>query len=174
MKLICPSCGAHHSADAWANDADARQALLLAGRLPSDIGKHVFGYIAMFREPQAKRSMQWAKVLRLLAEIEHIANAPFIGCGGKPDRPNRPGFWGKALETIIERPPKDLPLKSHGYLTRIAYDQANAADKATEIKAIRLEHQGKSVVRQEEEKRAWLDPEWMRKVRMEKIGRSID
>ncbi len=54
-------------------------------------------------------------------------------------RPNSAHAWGLAMERMIEKPPKGLPLKSHGYLRAIAYDIADEMDKQREVKKNRDE-----------------------------------
>lgn len=130
MKLICPSCGAVHSAGAWMSDPDIRQCLLIVADLPRGISKRVFAYLSLFRA--GARSLPWSKTLRLLSEINDMVKEGIIQWKTEPARPNIAQAWEIALEKIIERPPEQLPLKSHGYLRRIAYEAANELDKKNE------------------------------------------
>lgn len=131
--MICPSCGAMHSAEAWANDPQARQCLKLTGELPHAVSIRCAGYLALFR-PSATRGLAWAKALRLLSEVQDEINKPYIQWEGRVARPNSATAWAQAMERIIERPPKSLPLKSHGYLRSIAYEIADELDKAQEFR----------------------------------------
>ena len=140
MKLVCPSCGAVHSAEAWQNDPVARQCLKLAGELPHDVGSRCFAYLSLFRSPG--RSLQWKKVLRLLSELKELAILPHIQWKGKVARPNSAHAWGEAMERMIEHPPKGLPLKSHGYLRSVAYEIADEMDKQREVKKNKEERKG--------------------------------
>jgi len=140
MKLICPSCGAVHSASAWRNDTVIRQCLKLTGDMPYDISSRVFTYLALFR-PQAK-SLQWKKVLRLLTELKDLTSQSHIQWQKRPPRPSSASIWGLAMEQICENPPKRLPLKSHGYLQAIAYAVADDMDRRAETKRNQAERRG--------------------------------
>ena len=140
MKLICPSCGAVHSAEAWSNDAVARQCLIQVGAMPHDIGSRCFAYLSLFRS--AGRSLQWKKVLRLIAELKELTTLPHVQWQKSVARPNSAHAWGMAMERMIEHPPKRLPLKSHGYLRSVAYEIADELDRQAEVKHNQEERKG--------------------------------
>ena len=140
MKLVCPSCGAVHSVEGWSNDPVARQCLKLAGEMPHDVSSRCFAYLALFRPPG--RSLQWKKVLRLLAELKELVTLPHIQWEKKVARPNSAHAWGTAMERMIEHPPKRLPLKSHGYLRSVAYEICDDLDKQREVKRNKAERDG--------------------------------
>ncbi len=140
MKLICPSCGAVHSIEAWQNDAVARQCLKLAGEMQHAISSRCFAYLALFRPPA--RSLAWKKVLRLLYEIQVLAISGHIQWDRRPARPCTQKIWGQALEKIVENPPRRLPLKTHGYLKSIVYDLADETDRHKEVKRNQKERDG--------------------------------
>ncbi len=145
MKLICPSCSAVHSAEAWLNDAIARQCLKLAGELQYDVSSRCFSYLALFRPPV--KALTWRKVLRLLSELKELIGTPHIQYDKNAARPNSAKAWGMAMDQIIENPPKRLPLKSHGYLKAIAYDYANDMDVQKEVRHNRAERNGTAEAR---------------------------
>ena len=131
MRLVCPECGAVASMAAWANDSSVRQFIKICTEMPWQISSRALPYIAMFRADM-KRGLPWDKALRLIGELAEIAREGHIQWDGKPARPIDAGIWGQALEQIIQRPPRKLPLKSHGYLRSIAYDLADESDRRTE------------------------------------------
>lgn len=135
MKLVCPSCGAACAAEAWANDAEARQALKIAAELPESVSRRAIGYMALFR-PMTGRGLKWATVLKHLAELERLVREPFVQWEQRPARPNDSRFWGQAMERLIECPPKKLPLKSHGYMRAIVYEIADDSDREKEKQTI--------------------------------------
>ena len=49
MKLICPSCGAVASAEAWTGNADARQCLKTIAVMPSSVSRNILPYLSLFR-----------------------------------------------------------------------------------------------------------------------------
>ena len=132
MKLICPSCGAVHSAEAWSNDPVARQCLKLACELPHAVSSRCFAYLALFRSPGS--SLQWKTVLNLLAELKDRVSDPYVQWKNQVARPCSASIWGDAMEQMIECPPKRLPVKSHGYLRSVAYEIADEMDRKREVK----------------------------------------
>ena len=142
MRLTCPSCAAVHSAEAWENDAAARQCLLLVAELPTEVSRRAEKR-QIIQRPAASRGLQWAKALRLLGELRALVIDGFIQWDGKPARPNSAQVWGQALEQVIARPPKRLPLTSHGYVHAIAYDIANEADRRSEVRRNAAENSGR-------------------------------
>jgi hypothetical protein len=87
MRLVCPSCGAIHSAESWTNDADARQCMSIVAELPAEIGRRALPYLALFR-PESGRGLRWDKALRLLHELREMITATHIQWEKKPARPN--------------------------------------------------------------------------------------
>lgn len=143
MRLVCPCCGGIFSAEAGTSDAHCRQVFRLLAELPTSVSKPVMHYLAMFRNPDpGSRGLRWDKVSRLLAEVSTLAREATIAWQAKPARPNRPEFWGRAMERMVEQPPRRLPLKSHGYLNAIAYEIANDADRADETRRNLAERDG--------------------------------
>ena len=132
MKLVCPSCGAVHSAEAWQNDPVARQCLKLACEMPHAVSSRCFAYLALFRSPG--KSLQWKTVLNLLAELKTRVSEPYIQWKRQVARPNSASAWGEGMERVIQNPPPSLPLKSHGYLRSVVYDIANEMDRKREVK----------------------------------------
>ncbi len=118
MRLICPSCGAIHSAESLANDAEARQCLLIVAELPVDIARRALPYLALFRPSGGKRGLIWSKALRLLHELQQMVVDSYIQWDRQPARPNSAQAWAQALERLLQRPPSRLPLTSHGYLKK--------------------------------------------------------
>ena len=168
MKLICPSCGAMHSAEGWSSDADARQCIKIVGDLPWDVSRRVLAYLALFRAHQPSpdglrrasgQGLRWAKALRLLHELTLLINESFISWDGKPARPCDARIWALAMEKVIENPPKRLPLKSHGYLKAVCYDVADEIDKTAERKQVAIEQSGD--IRTDE---VYISPEKMREI----------
>lgn len=142
MRLVCPSCGACHSADAWVNDAHARRALGIAVTLPPPVAPHALGYVALFRNPEAKRGLTWKKAGRLLAELRDMVSDGYVQYKRRPARPATPKIWGEALETMLHSRSIDPPLDGHNYLRSVAYDLADAADRKTEVARNQAERTG--------------------------------
>lgn len=130
MRLICPSCGAIHSAESWMNDSLTRQCLIIVAGLPWEVSRRCLSYLALFRP--VTRGLAWSKALRLLSELQDLVRAPQIQWERKAARPNSVTAWGLAMERMIEKPPKRLPVTSHGYLRSVAYEIADDMDKTAE------------------------------------------
>ncbi|MDZ7831650.1 MAG: hypothetical protein U5L07_07845 [Desulfobacterales bacterium] len=142
MKLTCPACGAVASAEAWQADANARQALKIISELPGGVARNFLGYLALFR-PAGGRGLSWKKALRLAGELAVLVGESHIAHDKKPARKNHAEAWARAMERVIETPPRRLPLKSHGYLKAVAYEIADEMDKQAEVKRNRAENTGR-------------------------------
>jgi hypothetical protein len=132
MRLICPSCGATHSADAFNNDAAMRDVVAAISQLPGPVASRALGYLALFRP--GKSALSWKRAGSLLRGLSELVKSPTICASGasSPARANSPAFWAQGMDTITERRPQTLPLKNHNYLRAVVYDIANQADKDSE------------------------------------------
>lgn len=163
MKLICPSCGATHSAEAWANDADACQCLSLVAGLPEAVSTYVLPYLGLFRNPASGRGMTWNRRLRILNELREMVGRGHIQRGQRPARPCPASVWGEALQRILDRPPRRLPLTGHGYLLEIVYDLADTLDRKAEVERNRSERTGSLRPQRERmEQPQQLNKDWMK------------
>lgn len=136
MILICPSCGAAHSAEGWENDATARQALQASTKLPASVNSVLLAYLGLFR-PE-KQALRWSKSLKMINELSAMIAQGHIQIQGKVARPCPPHLWAQAMEQMVERRPQlSLPLKNHNYLRQIAWQLADQADAGRE----RTQHQ---------------------------------
>ncbi|MDX9785465.1 MAG: hypothetical protein RBT11_01720 [Desulfobacterales bacterium] len=170
MKLICPSCGAIHSAEAWLADADARQAFRIMGELPWEVSRRALQYLAFFR-PNTGRGLAWSKTLRLLTEIKGLVSDPHIQWDRGVARPNSGRAWGLAMERLIENPPKRLPLTNHNYLRAVAYEIANEMDRANEVARNQAERTGAARPARPESDFSSVSVEEMRAIREERLGK---
>lgn len=136
MRFPCPSCGAMHSIEGWQGNADARQFARINAELPGSVARHSLHYLSLFRPrtDAGGRGLIWSKALRLVGELRLLVDQTQIQWKGRPSRPIDAAIWGMAMERIIENPPRKLPLTSHGYLTSIAYDLADDADRSREVR----------------------------------------
>ncbi len=131
MKLVCPSCGATASAEGWANDATAREAILAMAALPSPLHLSTMRYISLFRP--AKSALSWKKALRLVGEIRDLCGAGYVSAQGQIDRNCPPRIWATAMDDMVERQGAiKRPLKSHNYLRQVAWGMADQADRSRE------------------------------------------
>ncbi len=131
MKLICPSCGATASIEAWSNDAIAREAVVAVASLPAPLHLSTLRYLALFRP--AKSALSWKKVLRLAGEIKELAEAGYVSTQGQIDRNCPPRIWAAAMDEMVERQGAiKRPLKSHNYLRQVAWGKADDAARTEE------------------------------------------
>ncbi len=131
MKLVCPSCGATASADAWASDTECRTMLAEVVKLPAPLPPSVICYISLFRSE--KRALSWKKALRLVREIKELTAAGYVRFKGMPDRDCSPAIWAKAMDIMVEqRQNLTLPMPNHNYLRKVAHDLATDAAKQAE------------------------------------------
>lgn len=147
MKLVCPSCGAVHSAEAWTSNADMRQLVGIISGMPTSVARNVLAYIALFRPPvpetdKGYRGLSWGRALRLAGEIDRLVKETHISWKHKPARPIDAARWGMGIERVISNPPRDLPLTHHNYLRSIAYGMADDADRTAEVRRNQSERDG--------------------------------
>lgn len=171
MKLVCPSCGAVASAEAWANDAAARQCLRIVAELPGDVGRRCLPYLALFR-PLSGRGMSWQRCLRLLSELAGLVNDSYVQWESRPARPNSAAAWTQAMERMIQQPPRQLPMRNHNYLRTIAYEIANESDRQAEVRHNKAERSGDVPQEQPEWKPDAVDFEKLRAA-VRGVGRKI-
>ena len=133
MKLVCPSCGLTASAEAWINDAVARDLLLAVAILPAPLPKVTLPYLGLFR-PE-KRALSWAKAGKIVTELAKLAAAGHVQVQGKVARPCPPRILATAMEQMVER--RDSirrPLPNHNYLKQVAWQLADEADAKDELR----------------------------------------
>lgn len=179
MRFPCPSCGAMHSIEGWEGNADARQFARINGQLPGSVARHSLLYLALFRPRPVSgcsRGLIWPKSLRLIGELKQLIDQTHIQWKGKPARPIDAAIWGMAMERMVENPPRKLPVESHGYLTSIAYDLADEADRAREVRHNRSERDGTlrrklAGGRTDGDLEATMSQDQMRAIRNKNMGR---
>lgn len=127
MKLVCPSCGLTASAEAWINDAAARDLLLAVASLPHPLPKATVPYLRLFR-PE-KQALSWGKAGKIVAELAKLTALGHAQVQGKVARPCPPRIWAAAMEQMVER--RDAirrPLPNHNYLKQVAWQLADEED----------------------------------------------
>jgi hypothetical protein len=144
MKAVCPACSCAASIEAFLNDADARAAIAIAARLPSELGPLALRYIALFRP--AKRQLSWPRVRKLLGELAAMIEAGSVEHYGRP-YPVSHTVWAQAMTAVLNAATLTLPLTGHGYLVKILVGEspraAAAAEEAEEARK-RRESAGRS------------------------------
>lgn len=172
MKLVCPACGAACAAEAWSNEAEARQAIRIVAEMPESVSRRAIAYLGLFR-PVSGKGLRWATVLKHLAELQRLVHEPFIQWEQRPARPNDSRFWGQAIDRLIECPPRKLPLKSHGYLRAMVYDVADEVDRSSERTRNQAEAAGRlpEAVSRTSSEPERITYERMRQIREEKLGK---
>jgi hypothetical protein len=113
----------------------------VVAELPVEVARPALAYISLFR-PDGGRGLRWGKALKLLNELRQLISEPYISWDKNPARPNTYMAWAQALEQVNQRPPGRLPLTSHGYLKKVAYDIANEMDRKIEVKKNAIERSG--------------------------------
>jgi hypothetical protein len=120
MILVCPSCGAAASLEAWANDRDWRELIALIPAIPAQLQSRAISYMGLFRT--GKRALRPAKALKILTELRDMIGEGTIHWDGGETRPAPVELWEQALDAVIERRPKALT--NHNYLKHTAWEMA--------------------------------------------------
>lgn len=131
MRLVCPSCGAMHSAESFINDDAARKCMVYIAK--SNIGEIILPYLALFRSEKGK-GLRWSKALRLLEELEKLVSSEYVEWDRKKSYKNDISYWSEAINRVLAKPPRQLPLENHNYLRAIAWSVADEADRTMEAK----------------------------------------
>jgi hypothetical protein len=132
MKLTCASCGAIASLDVMLSNESAREALLLAFKMPAPLGRLLVQYLGLFR-PES-RNLSFDRVAKLLGELQPLIDA------GQFDRNHHTwaapvDIWVAGIEAVLsKRHTIDLPLKSHGYLLEVMAGMCNRVEAQAESK----------------------------------------
>jgi hypothetical protein len=153
VRLVCPSCGAIASAEAWANDAAWRQCLQVALELPSAVQQRTLPYIGLFRPAPSPRAgeggvrgkgLSSARALRLIKDLRDLVVRGSIQWAGGEERPAGSMLWAEALDAVLARRP--TALENHNYLRRVAWEMAKGGAARVETRR-ELDRQAKSGAR---------------------------
>jgi len=131
MRLICPSCGAVASAEAWMNDSIIRNFFDAVLSLPGPVQIRTLHYLGLFR--QGGKALAWRRALTLAKSLRDLAEKDTVHWQGGETRPVTPEIWGKAMEATLTSNPKGL--KNHNYLRHVAWEMA--AELASKAEADR-------------------------------------
>ena len=120
MRLVCPSCGAVASAEAWQNDSAIRYTFEALVQLPSPVLRQSLSYLGLFR--QGTKALPWRRALTIARSLKDLVEAGSVHWQGGETRPCTAEIWGKAMEATLSSGPKGL--KNHNYLRHVAWELA--------------------------------------------------
>lgn len=131
MRIVCPSCGALASAEAWMNDSIIRNFFEVVLNLPAPVQIRTLHYLGLFR--QGGKALPWRRALTLAKSLRDLTEQETVHWQGGEIRPITAEIWGRAMETTIASGPKGL--KNHNYLRHVAWEMA--AELATKTEEAR-------------------------------------
>lgn len=120
MRLVCPSCGAIASMEAWANDANWRAFAEALTKLPKDIEVRALPYLGLFRK--GERGLTPPRARKLLAELLDLVASGTVRWDAGEERPAPTEVWARAMDAVLARRPQGLD--NHNYLRRVAWESA--------------------------------------------------
>jgi hypothetical protein len=120
MKLVCPSCGATASLEAWRNDTAIRYFMERLIQLPGPVLAHVPAYLGLFRKNG--KAVPWERALTLIKKLKDLVAMDTVQWEREETRPITTAIWAQAMEATIEAAPKGL--KTHNYLRHVAWEKA--------------------------------------------------
>ncbi|MHB8772982.1 MAG: hypothetical protein ACYC7J_18460 [Syntrophales bacterium] len=120
MRLVCPSCGAVASGEAWMNDSIIRNFFETAMKLPSPVQTRMLHYLGLFR--QGGKALPWRRALTLARSLRDLTEQETVHWQGGETRPATADLWGRAMEATLASGPKGL--KNHNYLRHVAWEMA--------------------------------------------------
>jgi hypothetical protein len=137
MPIIgtCPACGTRAPLEAYIEDAAARRAMVaLCERLAAHpaVLQRLPGYLGL--HAPAGRSAAWSKIARLIAELAELVAAPVVAWD-RAERPCTPELWALAMDEAQDARANgtlSVPLDGHGWLRKVAWTKAGAAESRAE------------------------------------------
>ena len=120
MRLVCPSCGATASAEAWTNDTSIRYTFEALTQLPGPVLRQSLAYLGLFR--QGGKALPWRRALIIVRSLKELVETDTVHWQGGETRPVNAEIWGRAIEATIASGPKGL--KNHNYMRKCAWDLA--------------------------------------------------
>lgn len=132
MRVSCPACNAELSLDVLLGNEDARAAMARLAQASVPLGGLVLRYLALFRPPKRRLSIErmTSLLLELLPDIERQA----ITRKGREWAADLE-CWRAALETMLanrDAGKLTLPLQSHAYLHEVIVGLADKIEAQRE------------------------------------------
>lgn len=129
----CWACGETGPIELFLADAQARQALASALRLPSELAELILPYLVLHAPAPVpggkRRRLEPGKLTRLLAELDELIRAGEV-TRQRESRAAPMALWAEGLREILkqrEAGTLDLPLSGHGLLRAIVFRLAGVA-----------------------------------------------
>ena len=119
---MCPSCGAIHSFEAWANDPEVRRFVADFMRLPSVVQPRVGAYLSCFRK--GDKGLRWPIARKVLAGLLDLVGSGRVSWERSELRPAPPELWAEALDAVIARDKRGFT--NHNYLRHTAFEMAGS------------------------------------------------
>jgi hypothetical protein len=94
MRLVCPSCGATASAEAWTNDTAIRYTFEALVALPSPVLRQALSYLGLFR--QGTKALPWRRALAIARSLRDLVDEGTVHWQGGETRPCPADIWGGA------------------------------------------------------------------------------
>ncbi|MEM5786899.1 MAG: hypothetical protein AAGU11_06235 [Syntrophobacteraceae bacterium] len=121
MRLICPSCSAIASMEAWANDANVRQVIDIISKLPGLVASRTPAYLALFRK--GPKGLSWPRALKIVSELQQLVSPGTVHWEGGEERPAPPQLWADMMDRMIARSWSD-PLDDNNYLRKVVWSES--------------------------------------------------
>jgi len=126
MNITCPSCGCRGSLELFTADREWREAIMMAAALPSNCGALALRYVGLFRPMQ--RQLTPARSGALIREVVELITADSTLYNRAITKV--PAYvWHRALNTVLDKPDLQRPLKNHNLLKSIAINLATQPDR---------------------------------------------
>jgi len=120
VRLVCPSCGAVASLEAWLSDPDWREMIEFLPSIPGQIQRRAISYLALWRKNG--KALNPAKALKILKGLNELVSEGTVHWEHGETRPAPLELWAEALDATIESRPSGLA--NHNYLRHVAWEKA--------------------------------------------------
>jgi hypothetical protein len=135
VKITCPACGTEFPVEAGLLEGDGKRLGAILADLEPVLARAALSYLRLFKP--ARTVLRTVRAIKLLQELLGLVRSGTV-CRderGGIQRPATAAMWIAGIEQmLVQVASLELPLSSHGYLRKVVFGLADAADAKAERK----------------------------------------
>jgi hypothetical protein len=129
MIITCPDCHAVYPLAAGLLTDDAKALAIRLGEAPKELARAIISYLRLHKPK--KRALSLKRSCEIASEILDLAFASTVEWDSLGVVSNEQRFWIGAMEVLVTKPPRDLPLANCNYLRSMVYRHAAQVEEDT-------------------------------------------